>query len=97
MDKQPAGYKSPHDWLVSLAMDLATLCDTWRCKWHQWMPFGFFSEDVAVARHIVATRPPPTLPPCRNASGIDYPSKKLSKMAGYSASYSFNSWCICRV
>ena len=36
----------------------------------------FFSEDVAVARHFVATRPPPTLPPCRNASGIDYPSKK---------------------
>ena len=36
-------------------------------------------------------------PPCRNASGIDYPSKKLSKMAGYSASYSFNSWCIGRV
>ena len=27
VDKQPAGYKSPHDWLVSLAMDLATLCD----------------------------------------------------------------------
>ena len=25
MDKQPAGYKSPHDWLVSLDMDLATL------------------------------------------------------------------------
>ena len=39
----------------------------------------------------------PALPPCRNASGIDYPSKKLSKMAGYSASYSFNSWCIGRV
>ena len=56
-----------------------------------------FSEDVAVARHFVATRPPPALPPCRNASGIDYPSKKLSKMAGYSASYSFNSWCIGRV
>ena len=35
-----------------------------------------FSEDVAVARHFVATRPPPTLPPCKNASGIDYPSKK---------------------
>ena len=26
-----------------------------------------FSEDVAVARHFVATRPPPSLPPCRNA------------------------------
>ena len=49
------------------------------------------------ARHFVATRPPPTLPPCRSASGIDYPSKKLSKMAGYSASYPFNSWCIGRV
>ena len=35
-----------------------------------------FSEDLAVARHFVATRPPPTLPPCKNASGIDYPSKK---------------------
>ena len=35
-----------------------------------------FSEDAAVARHFVATSPPPTLPPCTNASGIDYPSKK---------------------
>ena len=35
-----------------------------------------FSEDVAVARHFVAICPPPILPPCRNASGIDYPSKK---------------------
>ena len=35
-----------------------------------------FSEDLAVARHFVATRPPPTLPPCKTASGIDYPSKK---------------------
>ena len=37
--------------------------------------FAVFSEDLAVARHFVATRPPPTLPPCTNASGIDYPSK----------------------
>ena len=34
-----------------------------------------FGEDLAVARHFVATRPLPTLPPCKNASGIDYPSK----------------------
>ena len=40
---------------------------------------AIFSEEVAVARHFIATCPPPTLPPCRNASGIDYPSKKLSK------------------
>ena len=29
VDKQPAGYKSPHDWLVSLALALATLCDNY--------------------------------------------------------------------
>ena len=96
VDKQPAGYKSPHDWLVSLAMDLATLCDMWRWKWHQQMPFGCFSEDLAFAHHFVATRPPLTLPPCRSASGIDYPSKTLSKMVSYSASYPFYSWCLDR-
>ena len=48
-----------------------------------------FSEDLAVARPFVAK--------AKIASGIDYPSKKLSKMVGYSASYSFNSWCIGRV
>ena len=46
-----------------------------------------FSEDVAFAHHFVAIRPPPTLPPCRSASGIGYTSKKLSKMAGNPASY----------
>ena len=30
LDKQTAGCNSPHDWLMSLAMDLAALCDTWR-------------------------------------------------------------------
>ena len=59
----------------------------------------FFSKDVTVARHrFVATRPPPTLPPCRNAIVVlATPVKKLSKMAGYSASYLFNSWCMGRV
>ena len=28
--KQTAGCNSPHDWLMSLAMDLTALCDTWR-------------------------------------------------------------------
>ena len=32
VDKQPAGYKLPHDWLVSLAMELATVCDMWRVE-----------------------------------------------------------------
>ena len=30
LDKQTAGCNSPHDWLMSLAMDLTALCDMWR-------------------------------------------------------------------
>ena len=82
VDKQPAGYISPHDWLVSSAMALATLCDIGGANDTSGCHLAVFSEDVAFACHFVATRPPP---PCRSASGIDYPSKKLSKMAGYSA------------
>ena len=29
LDKQTNGYNSPHNWLVSLDMDLAALCDMW--------------------------------------------------------------------
>ena len=29
IDKQTAGCNSSHDWLMSLAMDLAALCDMW--------------------------------------------------------------------
>ena len=61
VDKQPATKKTPHDWLVSLAMDLATvLCvicgganDTSGCH------LAVFSKDVAFACHFVAARPPP--------------------------------------
>ena len=42
LGKQIASCNSPHDWLMSLATDLAALCDMWRLKWHQWMPFGWF-------------------------------------------------------
>ena len=43
-----------------------------------------FGEDIAFARHFVAT-----LPPCGSGNAIDigYAGKKLSKMAGNSASY----------
>ena len=41
--------------------------------------------------------PIPTLPPYRSATGIGYVSKKLSKMAGNSASYSPNSGWIDRL
>ena len=30
LDKQTAGFNSLHDWLMSLAIDVAALCDMWR-------------------------------------------------------------------
>ena len=30
LGKQTAGCNSPHNWLMSLAMDLTALCDMWR-------------------------------------------------------------------
>ena len=38
-----------------------------------------FSQDIAFARHFVATHPSPTLPPYRNATGIGYASKNYQK------------------
>ena len=37
---------------------------------------AIWSEDLALARHFVATCLLPTLPRYRSASGIDYPSNK---------------------
>ena len=34
IDRQTAGCNSPHDWLMSVAVDLVALCDMWRSKWH---------------------------------------------------------------
>ena len=83
LDKQTAGCESPHNWLMSLAM----LCMT--CGGENGTSgshLAVFSEDVAFACHFVATRLPPTLPSYRNAV-LATPVKKLSKMAGNSASY----------
>ena len=52
-----------------------------------------FSVNVAFACHFMATHSPPTLPPCKSASGIVYASKK-SKMVGNLASYPLNCWRI---
>ena len=87
LDKQTANCNLPHDWLISLAMDLAAWCDMWRWKWHQWMPFDCFSEDVTFAATL-------SLPTCSPPSHLievlvvlATPVKILSKMAGNSASY----------
>ena len=80
VDKQPVGY---FVWYVEVKMTPVDAIWLFLVK-----------SDIAFARHFMATHPPPTLPPCRSAGGIDFPSKK---MVGYSASYPFNSWCIDRI
>ena len=62
---------------MSLAMDLAALCDMWRWKWHtNGCHLAVFIVNVAFARHFITTHP---LPPYRSASGIDYASKNYLK------------------
>ena len=68
---------SPHDWLISLAMDLAALCDMWKWKWHQWMPFGRFYWRHSLFLPLCGYLPTPTLPPYRSATGIGNTTKKV--------------------
>ena len=95
-----SSYKLPHNGLVSLAMDLATWCDTppvcggpndtSGCH------LAVFSEDVALACYFVAPCPP--LPSHYVGVLLVLATlKNLPQMAGYSASYLFNSWCKGRV
>ena len=56
LGKQTTSCNSLHDWLMSLGIDVAALCDMWRWKWYQWMSFAGFSEDVAFDHHFMATR-----------------------------------------
>ena len=50
-----ASYKSLHDWLVRLALDLAVM---WSRKWLQLMVLAVFNFDRTFARRLVA--------PCRH-------------------------------
>ena len=64
-------------------MDLTALCDTYvevKMTSMDAIYIGGFDEDIAFACHFVATHPPPTLLPCRNATGIGYASRKQSKI-----------------
>ena len=90
LDKQTAGCNSPHDWLMSLAMDylLCVICGGENgingCH------LADFTVDVAF--DFKATHPPHNLSPYKIGSGIVYGCKKLSKMVANSASYPLNVW-----
>ena len=95
LDKQTAGCNSPHDWLMSLAMDLTALCDMWSENDTNGCHLAGFSQDVAFARRFVASHPPSH--PAGVLLILATPVKKLSKLVGNSASYSPNSWWIDRL
>ena len=75
--------------MVSLGMDLAILCyvEMKIAPTAEQMPFGCFH----FTQRINCGYPPPsTLHPYRSVCGTGVANKKLSRMAGYSASYLFN-------
>ena len=53
---------SPHDWLISLAMDLTALCDMWRWNDTNGCHLAGFGEEVAFARHFDSWLPTHPLP-----------------------------------
>ena len=77
LEKQTANCNSPHNRLMSLAMDF---CDMWSWKWHQWMPLklAVFTVYIAFACHFAALHHP-TLHPYRSACGISSVSETLTK------------------
>ena len=75
LDKQTASCNSPHDWVMSLAMDLAALCDTYICGGEDGTNGCYlagFSKEILT----LCLPPTPTLPSYRSATGIGYTSKK---------------------
>ena len=77
LDKQTAGCNSPHDCLMSLALDLAA-CNCVRSEnGSNRHHLAVFRVEVAFAYHLVATSLPTTLPSYRIASAIGYSSSKL--------------------
>ena len=79
LDKQTASCNSPHNREMSLAMDLAVLCDCTGENDTNGCHLAVFSEDKSFIYHFVDTCPLSTLQPCRNASGIGYTSKNYLK------------------
>ena len=69
---------SPNDCLISLAMDLAALCDGGENGTNGCHLAGF-TKDMAFAWHFVGTHVHPTLPPYWSAAAIIYTRKNYLK------------------
>ena len=73
--------ESPQDWLVRLAVDIATFCDMWSWKQLEVMPFGHRIFWIRKSCHFVAPHHPPTHHHYRLLVVSTTLRKKLSKMA----------------
>ena len=85
--------KSPHNWLVRLAMDLPLCVICGVENGTNWCNL-IYTEDLLATSWLPT---PPPLHPYRSACGIGVACNNLSKMAGNSASHSFNYLCIDRL
>ena len=79
LDKQMASMELPHDWLVRVSMNLATVT-LWSSKQPELTPFGYFNFFPGVTHRSLATPTPHHL--TLYACGIVYLMKKVSKMVG---------------
>ena len=86
----PASRVSIYSWLVACSLEMEplkdhpALVDVWQdpetnLSKSRGCHLAAFSEDLAFACHFMAIRLPPTLPPYRSASSIDYPVKNYLK------------------
>ena len=72
--KQTADCELPHNWLMSLSMDLAVLCDMWR-----WKSFGCFYWRSSLCPSICGYLPASPSYPIGVKVVLATPVKKLSK------------------
>ena len=70
-DKHTVSYNSPHNWLMSLVMDLATLYECVGRNGTNGCHLSVFSVDIAFVCHFAAP-----YPPYRSDCSIGYTSKK---------------------
>ena len=82
LDKQAASYNSPNDWLMSLAMDLVALCDSYVVGENgtDGLHLAVFTVDVALP--VTSWLPACPLPyyPIEVLVVLATPVRKLSKM-----------------
>ena len=79
LDKQTAGCNLPHDWLMSLAMDLAALCICEGENGTNGCHLAAYSVDIAFSHHFIAPHHPPPFTPIEVLVVLAAPVKNYLK------------------